>query len=84
MRDAVASNVRALFALFLLVALVLFVWPTRWRYDHMTVGQDTYPVRIDRFSGHADILLPGDGWTPAEDASDMTPGGEEQPQGDRT
>ncbi len=73
-----------LVALMLLAAFVLFVWPTRWRYDHMTVGQDTYPVRIDRLSGHADVLLPGDGWTPVEEASDMNPGGPEVPQGDRT
>ena len=83
MRDTVASLVRALIALLLLVAFALFVWPTRWRYDHMTVGQDSYPVRIDRISGHADILLPGDGWTPAEDATDMIPGDQQQ-QGDRT
>jgi len=82
MRNVIVSSLRALIAVFVLAVFVLFVWPTRWRYDHMTVGQDTYPVRIDRLSGHADILLPGDGWTPAEDASDM--GSEEQPQGDRT
>jgi hypothetical protein len=84
MRDALISTVRPLIGVILLTGFALFVWPTRWRYDHMTVGQDTYPVRIDRLSGHADILLPGDGWTPAEDATDMAPGGEEQPQGDRT
>ena len=74
---------RVLFVMALLATLAAFVWPTRWRYDHMTVGDDTYPVRIDRISGHADILLPGEGWTPAEDASDMDPDGQEQPQGNR-
>jgi hypothetical protein len=49
----------------------------------MRVGDDTYPVRIDRISGHADILLPGDGWTPAEEASDMDSDGQEQPQENR-
>jgi hypothetical protein len=51
-----------------LVAFALWVWPTRWRWDHLTVGGETYPVRIDRVSGHADVLLPGDGWTPVEEA----------------
>jgi hypothetical protein len=74
---------RVLFVTALLAAFAMFVWPTRWRYDHMTVGDDTYPVRIDRISGHADILLPGEGWTPAEEASDMDPDGQEQPQGNR-
>jgi hypothetical protein len=59
---------RVLLVTALLAAFAAFVWPTRWRYDHMTVGNDTYPVRIHRVTGHADVLLPGDGWTPAEDA----------------
>ena len=59
---------RVLLVTAVLVAIAAFVWPTRWRYDHMTVGNDTYPVRIHRITGHADVLLPGDGWTPVEDA----------------
>ncbi len=54
-----------LFALGLL-AFACLVWPSRWRYDHITVNQDTYLVRIERLSGHADILVPELGWTPAE------------------
>ena len=59
---------RVLLVTAILAAIAMFVWPTRWRYDHMTVGNDTYPVRIHRVTGHADVLLPGDGWTPVEDA----------------
>jgi hypothetical protein len=62
-----------------IAAFAAFAWPTRWRYDKMTVGEDTYPVRIDRITGHADILLPGDGWTPAEDAGDLDGGGQDAP-----
>ena len=76
--------VRAIVVVTVLGAFALFVWPTRWRYDHMTVGPDTYPVRIDRISGHADVLLPGDGWTPAEDVTDANSGGPEQPEGNRS
>ena len=50
----------------LLLAFVLFVWPTRWRYEHMTVDGDIVPVRIDRLSGAADMLLPDHGWVPVE------------------
>ena len=43
--------------LFVLVFAV-YVWPTRWRYDHMTVDGNIVPVRMDRFSGDADMLVP--------------------------
>lgn len=61
----------------LLGAFVYYVWPGRWRYDHMTIGEDTYPVRIDRFGGRAYILLPGDGWTPAEEAGGLQDGADQ-------
>jgi hypothetical protein len=48
----------------------------------MTVGNDTYPVRIHRITGHAFILLPGEGWVPAEEAS--TDEEMSLPQGGRT
>ena len=54
--------------LWLLVALLfaVYVWPTRWRYDHMTMDGNIVPVRMDRFSGEADMLLPDEGWVPVE------------------
>ncbi len=61
-----------LFLVLVLVAgaLACFVWPTRWRYEHITVDGDSYLVRIDRLSGHADILVPEMGWTPSEEPWD--------------
>jgi len=49
------------------------VWPTRYRYDHVLTEDETYPVRIDRFTGDADMLTP-DGWVPmqSEDGGDST------------
>ena len=61
----------ALLLLALMLAGVAFVWPSLYRYDHMTVDGDVYPVRIHRITGHADILLPEQGWIPAEDSWDQ-------------
>lgn len=47
-----------------LLLFALYVWPTRWRYDHMTVDGNIVLVRMDRFSGDADMLMPDDGWVP--------------------
>lgn len=55
-----------LFFVLLALAFLVFLWPTRWRYDHITIDKDTYLVRIERLTGHADILVPEVGWTPAE------------------
>jgi hypothetical protein len=66
-------------ALVLFAAFAAFVWPTQWRYDKMTIGDDTYPVRIHRVTGHADVLLPGDGWTPAEDVTTDSNDQDQQP-----
>lgn len=72
---------RALGPVLLLVAIAFafWVWPTRWRYDHMTVDGDFVPVRINRITGAADMLLPDHGWVPVEappdSLGDVTPAG---------
>ena len=59
-----------------LVALLL-LWACRYRFEHIVVDGDTYLVRVHRVTGHADILVPGEGWVPSEEAwdesSDETP-----------
>jgi hypothetical protein len=47
--------------LVLVLVFVVYVWPTRWRYDHMTVDGNIVPVRMDRFSGDADMAGAGRG-----------------------
>ena len=74
---------RRLFTLFFMIvalAFLVLLWPTRWRYDHITVDKDTYLVRVDRLTGHADILVPEVGWTPSEDPwhEPITPQGDRQ------
>jgi len=59
-----------LFWLLLVVAFAVYVWPTRWRYDHMTVDGNIVPVRMDRFSGDSDMLVPDEGWVPVEAPAD--------------
>lgn len=67
--------------LWLLVALVfaMYVWPTRWRYDHMTLDGNIVLVRMDRFSGESDMLLPDEGWVPVEAPVDSS--GQAMPAG---
>ena len=68
---------RRFLLLLFLISLVFaaFVWPSRWRYDHISVDGDSYLVRINRFTGHADILVPETGWIPSEQSwdDDSTP-----------
>ena len=60
-------------------AFVVFVWPTRYRYDHVVTETEDYPVRIDRITGDADMLTPDDGWVPMGEGD-----GTSQPNEDRS
>ena len=44
------------------VIMALTVWPTLYRYDHFTENGHTYPVRIHRFTGEAQMWYPEAGW----------------------
>jgi hypothetical protein len=59
--------VRLAFVFAIVLSFAIFVWPTRYRYDHVVTEGDTYPVRIDRFNGDSDMLTPDDGWYPMGD-----------------
>jgi hypothetical protein len=61
--SAVRRPVMRLALTVLATGFVLFVWPTRYRHDRLQMLGETapgpvYPVRIDRFTGEAQILLP--------------------------
>ena len=66
--------IRFVLVLVVVAAFAVLVWPTRWRYDHMTVDGDLVPVRIDRFTGDADMLVPDSGWLPVETPPDGSQG----------
>lgn len=51
-----------LFIALVLLTLAVLVWPTRYKYDHLKIREADYPVRIDRFTGKAEILYPS-GWS---------------------
>ena len=44
-----------------LSACTIFIWPTRYRYDHIKVGENNLPVRTDRFNADTEVLYPT-GW----------------------
>ena len=58
--------------LLLVTAFAVYVWPTRWRYDHLTTDGNIVPVRMDRFSGDAEMLVPDEGWVPVEAEPDSS------------
>ena len=64
--------IRWLLLLAIVAAYALFVWPTRFRYDHLTTDGNLVPVRIDRFNGNADMLVPDEGWVPVEGSDSGT------------
>ena len=71
-------RLKALVWLLVMLVFAVYVWPTRWRYDHMTLEGNIVLVRVDRFSGEADMLLPDEGWVPVEapmDSSGAVPAG---------
>src|SRR5437588_4974215 len=43
------------------LALGMFVWPTRYKYDHINLQGNVLPVRIDRFTDKTE-LLDASGW----------------------
>jgi hypothetical protein len=65
----IRASIRVLIRLaivLVVLAFLVYVWPTRWRYDHVSVDGNTYPVRMDRINGDSDMLVPDQGWVPVE------------------
>lgn len=61
---------RAVMRLGLLLLAVTLLWSMRFSLDHIVVDSETYLVRVNRVSGHADILIPGEGWVPSDETWD--------------
>lgn len=63
------------------MALGAFVWPTRYRYDHIKLNASDLPVRIDRLTGKTEILFP-QGWRASGPAGETTDRDQELPAKD--
>lgn len=57
-----ACKIGMLIAGIIVLLFGIGVWPTMYRYDHLSVSGGTYPVRIHRCSGKTEILWGGEGW----------------------
>jgi hypothetical protein len=55
-------NIYAIFAVIVCLLFVLFVWPTLYRYDKLTLGGNSLPVRTNRITGTGEIFHPGGYW----------------------
>jgi hypothetical protein len=45
------------------VPFAVYVWPTKYAYDYIKLGEAQFPVRIHRLTGDAEQLTPA-GWRP--------------------
>jgi hypothetical protein len=55
-------------AALLVGAALVFIWPTRYRYEHLTEGRLQRFVRINRFSGSVQTLA-GSEWLPSAEVA---------------
>lgn len=65
MQKARTNSLRIMFVaggLFVVGILAVTVWPTLYRYDRVTEGGDTHPIRTHRLSGKTYQLSPTEGW----------------------
>ena len=67
-----------------MAAMAVWVWPTRYRYEHTTVSNQMLLVRIDRFSGATSLLVdaqwyPVQEYTPRQVTTEPTSSGASNP-----
>ena len=55
------SLIPTLLCAIILIGVAVFVWPTRYRYDHMGIVGNNFPIRTDRLSGKTEWADPR-GW----------------------
>jgi hypothetical protein len=57
----------------LVAAFAITVWPTMYRYDHVTRDGETYPVRTHRITGRTEVLIGAYGWLHQDAKGDLVP-----------
>jgi hypothetical protein len=53
------------------VPFAIYVWPTKYAYDQIKLGESQFPIRIHRVTGYAEQLTPA-GWQPLSPAPAQT------------
>lgn len=72
----VKPSARTVWVASFLLALSLaaiFIWPTRYRYDHVLTPGYSGPIRTDRLTGRVQQFQPGVGWVTAHPAQTAGP-----------
>jgi hypothetical protein len=68
----------ALLSLVVLGLFACYVWPTFYRYDHFQFHEVTFPVRIHRVTGRAEMLSPQAGWYEMKEKEDPSRDGRQR------
>src|SRR5262245_12487017 len=69
-----SSTMQRFITILILVATVpfaIYVWPTKYAYDQIKLGDSQFPVRIHRLTGEADFLTLA-GWRPLKPGTAQT------------
>lgn len=48
----------ALCFLLVVTLFAIYIWPTKYRYDHIKSGSETYPMRTNRFTDETEVFAP--------------------------
>lgn len=75
LKRSAIQTLLAVIVLAVLAVLAVFVWPSRYKYDHMKLGGSDFPVRIERLTGKTEILR-NSGWERSPGESLAFPNGE--------
>lgn len=64
-RRTTLTTLSGIAILFIISLCAFFIWPTRYRYDHVSAPGYSGPIRIDRLTGKVEQVQPGVGWISA-------------------
>lgn len=82
MQSSYKSRIRLAVVAVALAIVAMYIWPTGYRYDHMTLGSSDLPVRINRFTGKTEVLQGFAGWVEIQE-SDRSSASPPAPKVDR-
>ncbi len=65
-RGKVKKNTFIIGGIFIFLCIMVFIWPTKYRYERVTQGNNTHLVRINRLSGLTQFFDVSLGWITPE------------------